>query len=430
MKARGLGRVYQRGRIWWIQYSFRGRRRRESSRSARRTDAVKLLRRRQGEMGQGRLVGPDVERTTYEDLVEMIENDYRIKQRKSGKRLHSSTSRLGEYFGGWRALDITADRVAAYTRWRQEGFSPQPAPATLCNELAALKRMFTLGIRTGKVAQRPYIQMPKARNIRQGFFEESEFRSVINHLPSYLKPLLEFAYHTGWRIGEIILLEWWQVDFNAGTVRLEPGTTKNDEGRTYPFTANPRLADLVRQQRVTTDALERSTGNIIPRVFHRQGKPIKDFRYAWSKACRTAGVPGRLVHDLRRTAVRNLERAAVPRSVAMKLTGHLTEAVYRRYAIASEADLTEGVRKLASLPREIATVASGRVHPFAESGRGRKGTEGAQSGVRERKVRVARKRLTTHKHWCRGRDLNPDGELTPRDFKSPASASFATPASW
>jgi hypothetical protein len=71
-----------------------------------------------------------------------------------------------------------------------------------------------------------------------------------------------------------------------------------------------------------------------------------DFRGAWEQACRKAGVPDQLFHDLRRTAVRNLERASVPRSWAMSLTGHKTEAVYRRYAIVSEADLFEAGRRL------------------------------------------------------------------------------------
>jgi Phage integrase family len=91
------------------------------------------------------------------------------------------------------------------------------------------------------------------------------------------------------------------------------------------------------------------TDKIIGPVFHRNGKAIRDFRGTWEKACEAAGVQGRLVHDFRRTAVRNLERAGVPRSVAMKLTGHKTETVYRGYAIVSPADLKAGVEKLAKL---------------------------------------------------------------------------------
>ena len=77
--------------------------------------------------------------------------------------------------------------------------------------------------------------------------------------------------------------------------------------------------------------------------------PSKDFRKAWTDACQAARVPEMIPHDFRRTAVRNLERAGVSRSAAMKLTGHKTESVYRRYAIVSEGDLTEGVRKLAAI---------------------------------------------------------------------------------
>ena len=151
---------------------------------------------------------------------------------------------------------------------------------------------------------------------------------------------------TGWRIGEAKALNWRQVDFCAGTVRLEPGTTKNDEGRTFPFTGLPALEALLRSQRTHTSVIERERGTLVPSVFHRRGKPIRSLHGAWRTACVRAGVPGRLVHDLRRTAVRNLERAGVSRSVAMKLTGHKTESVYRRYAIVSDADLREASRKL------------------------------------------------------------------------------------
>ena len=93
---------------------------------------------------------------------------------------------------------------------------------------------------------------------------------------------------------------------------------------------------------------ERAQGRIITHVFHRYGRPIKSLRRAWLTACRKVGRPGLLPHDLRRSAVRNLERAGISRSVAMKLTGHKTEAVYRRYAIVAEKDLREAGAKLAA----------------------------------------------------------------------------------
>ena len=120
------------------------------------------------------------------------------------------------------------------------------------------------------------------------------------------------------------------------------------EERLFPFRAILALEDLLRQQWQRAHALAHRTETIVPWVFHRQGAPIGDFRKAWATACVAAGTPGRMPHGFRRTAVRNLERAGVLRSVAMGLPGHKIESVDPRYAIVSESDLTDGVAKLAT----------------------------------------------------------------------------------
>jgi integrase len=151
-------------------------------------------------------------------------------------------------------------------------------------------------------------------------------------------------YLTGWRVtSEILPLQWLQVDWTGRLVRLDPGTTKNREGRSFPFTA--ALEGVLREQLRVHDDLQQA-GRVVPFVFHRRGKEIKDLYGAWRSACRRAGVPGRIPHDFRRTAVRNLERAGVSRSAAMAMVGHKTESIYRRYAIVDAATLREAAAKL------------------------------------------------------------------------------------
>lgn len=343
----GTGRVYKRGNVWWIDYGFRGERHRESSGSTRKKDAVALLQRRHAEMGSGRLVGPDAERITLADLCEALIDDQLASRRRSVDRTRLSVEHLKAFFGAEaRALDIGTDRINAYVRHR---FEDGASPGTVRRELSALKRAFNLAVKAQRLPTRPDIPMPTVDNVRKGFFKAGDLEAVIDELPAYLRPVVRFSALTGWRKGEILSLTWAQVDFDAGEMRLEPGTTKNDEGRTFPFAALPPLAELLQEQRERTRALERERGEIIPWVFHREGNQILSMRTAWNGATRRAGLKGWLFHDLRRTAVRNLERAGVPRSVAMKLTGHTTEEVYRRYAIADSAALMEGVGKLARL---------------------------------------------------------------------------------
>jgi integrase len=225
------------------------------------------------------------------------------------------------------------------------------ANRTINLELALLRRMFRLAYRRRKVLIVPPVEMLQDAAPRAGFFEEAQYRAVARQLPEDLRVALAIAQTYGWRMrSEILPLERRHVDLKAGTLRLEPGTTKNGEGRVVYLT--PELKALVATQLGRVDALQRELGRIVPFVFphlekaHR-GKARRGFRRAWVTACKRAGTPGRIPHDFRRTAVRNMERASVPRSVAMKLTGHKTESVYRRYAIVSDADLREAARRLA-----------------------------------------------------------------------------------
>jgi integrase len=208
-----------------------------------------------------------------------------------------------------------------------------------------------------------------------GFFEEPDFRAVIAELPQDLRPALQFAYFTGWRVqAEVVALTWPQVDFSAGIIRLEPN--KTDQGRTFPFSALPELAALLQRQREQTSQTERKLGQVIPYVFHRNGRPIRTIYKSWRAACTRAAVVkwgeletvvrprllGRTPHDFRRTAARNLIRVGVPQHVVMKLCGWKTDAMFRRYAIVDERDLRDAVELLA------------------------KGTTGGQSGQKVKKV--------------------------------------------
>ena len=209
--------------------------------------------------------------------------------------------------------------------------------------------MFTLAVQASRLPQTPHIPKIEVDNAREGFFAPADLDAIMAELPKPLQPVVRFAALTGWRRGQILPLTWSQVDFNHKVVRLAPGTTKNREGREFPFGTLPPLAALLGSQREQTRAVERERGENIPWVFHRDGERIRSLRTAWDAAAKRAGLDRALFHDLRRTAVVNLEKARVPPLIAMKLTGHKTESVYRRYAIADRRALAEGVEKLAHL---------------------------------------------------------------------------------
>jgi integrase len=318
---------------------------RELTPFTKESDAWKLLKKRHGELALGKPTSPTVARTNFEDMAAMLVNDYKANARRSLHRAENALDHLRSFFGSDRATEITSDRVTAYITFRQ---SEKAANATINTELAGLGRMFALGIRAGKIANKPHIAKLQLNNTRKGFFESEHFFAVLKRLPDEIKPVAVTAYVTGWRVhDEILTRQRHHLDLKAGWLRLEPGETKNNEGRMFPLT--PMLREALERQVQKTEGLQRAKGVIIPWLFHRAGKRIRTFRRSWLTACKAAGVPGKIPHDFRRTACRNLERAGVDRASAMKMIGHKTEAVYRRYAIADEGMLKEAAEKLSLL---------------------------------------------------------------------------------
>jgi integrase len=275
---------------------------------------------------------------TFEDLARDFVRDYEVNGKRSLWKAQKSAARLGEFFGGWKATRITTADIRAYVEKRQ---GAGLANSSINRELAALKRMFRLAVQAGRLHRAPHVPMLQEAAPRAGFFEAEPFRAVLAHLPAAIRPIALFAYETGWRLREVLTLQWRQVDLDQGCARLDPGATKNRDGRLAYL--SPGLLDVLRAEARATKALERAGGIIVPSVFHRQGRPVRGFRGVWRSACRTAGVPGMVFHDLRRTAIRNMVRAGVPERVAMQVSGHKTRSVFERYNIVSEGDLREAV---------------------------------------------------------------------------------------
>ena len=291
-RARGLGAVYLRGGTYWIAYHHNGRRIRESSHSIKESDAVRLLKRRYAEAQSGRPVGPQIERTTLKSLTAMLLDDYRANSRRSLDRAEDAVAHLHGFFGeDRRAIGITADAIVAYQAQRQrESWNNRPvAAATINYEVAMLRRAFRLGARAGKVSVRPEFPMLNVDNARKGFFEPDQHRAVLEYLPHYLRPVAQAAYITGWRTqSELLTRQWRHVDLDAGWLRLDPGESKNGEGRMFPLT--PELRAILQAQRDRVRMIERATGMIVPWVFpHDDGSPILDFPLFMGQGVPTRG---------------------------------------------------------------------------------------------------------------------------------------------
>lgn len=344
MSNRGTGRVYrQRGGNgrespnWWIDFSPpNGPRVRESAHTTKKGEAQRLLRQRLTAYEDGKIVGRP-NQVTLGDLRKGLEDHYALEGNRSLKRAQQAFQHLEAFLGAdTPALKVTKQRVREYVKARLEATPRSPASGTVRYEVAILRTAFSVAVDADLLAVCPAFKMPAAGKARRGFFETADFAALIVELPSHVQPVVRFLRMTGWRKGEALGLTWEQVDWQRNTVVLHAEQTKGKDERVFPFGHAPELLALLKEQWAQRRG---------PFVFHLEGQPIVSLRAAWKHACARAGLTGKLVHDLRRTAARDFRDAGVSEGEIMKLCGWKTRAMFDRYNIISPADLAGAVEK-------------------------------------------------------------------------------------
>jgi len=376
-RPRGTGSLFLCGEWWHCAfYESAGRQVTRSCRTRVKREAEEFLQ-KQLERVRAGTFSTRADRVRVGELFEDLVRDFEVKRLRTTSDLLCRLKRhlapfldcavveaegsRPRFSGGVLAASISNDHGQKYTLQRRaEGASD----GSVILELAVLLRALRLGLRNRKLLRAPEIDMPPEPHARRGFLEPDQYRTLLAALPEWLRPLVAVAYWSGMRRGELCSLTWDHVrlDESRPHIRLEQGETKNGEGRTIPLAGE--ALELVRMQKALRDA----NFSDCPYVFFRPARRCErrpptwrragDFSKTWRSATEAVRVPGLLLHDLRRSAVRNLVRAGVPQSVAMSISGHKTPSVFMRYDITSGDERFEAMERVGRYVEQRAQEAS------------------------------------------------------------------------
>ncbi len=344
-----MGSIYRRKgtTAWWLKYKSDGEWRYESSKSPLREDAEKLLKIREGDVAKGKTL--PLPSLTIGDLLDAAllaqeqKGNKTISRDKDGKLVGTSVyyaDHLRPVFGKRKASDVTvfADAIRQY---RQKCLSQGDKPSTVNRRVSLLKYAFHLAAVEGRIGQMP--PFPPALgedNVRTGFVEPGDFPNFVSHFPDDgLRDYIDWLGTAAMRPGEAAKLE--RSMLQGDELRIPGRITKNGRDRVIPL-VGPLKVIMDRRRALLAADLTKT------RIFWREGKDrVGQFRYPWRAARKAAGLPSTLtVYDLRRSAARNLRRAGLTEEEAMKITGHRTPSMFKRYNIVSNDDLKLGLDKL------------------------------------------------------------------------------------
>lgn len=344
-RVAGTGGIFEKKGSRFLYISYRdvnGKLRQESTRSGSQMVAENLLRDRLSKVEQG-LPAAEMKKLKYEDIRESLVLDYRtrgvkmLEKEEDGSPYVWGFEHLDPFFKNRLVRTITTSLLYRFIEKRQlEGAKN----ATINRNLSLLRRMMSLARREGKLASVPFFPMLKEDNVRTGFVIIEQFVKLREAMPEHLRPLVTFLYFTGCRIGAALAITWAQVEFENGRfqLRIEGNQTKNEEPilLPLPLELNQTLSTVSREGRLF-DA--RNLRKSFQAACVKVGLGVKTGPKVWQ-------YKGLLIHDFRRSGVRNLIRSGVPRRIAMKISGHLTESTFERYNIVDSTDLHEAMAKV------------------------------------------------------------------------------------
>lgn len=338
-RERGEGGLFRMkgSRNWYGQWYQNGKQVRVSLKTDVKERAKRELRRKMGDAERGAAPENETRKLRYGNLRQALLDDYTRRGHKSLQTLADGSetiwglSALDKFFDyscsnqGSPVAAITVDRIREFVRKRQ---GEKTGNAAINRSLALLRRMFNIARTDGKIQFMPVVRLLKEPPPRKGFLARAQFEHLLSKLPAHLRPLVTFLYYCGVRVGEATQIEWSQVDLHAALIRLEVEQTKTSEARVVP------LPDVLVQA--------------LKKVKKKEGLVFSDtnLREEWTTATKAAEMPGLLVHDLRRSAIRNLIGAGVPEKVAMSISGHKTRAVFDRYHIVDVSDVVSAMSRL------------------------------------------------------------------------------------
>ena len=383
---RGDGRLFQRGEAWWIALYVDGKQQRESARTTDRAKAEKYLQRRRNEARAHELnpVMPFITRKQNKRTVAQVMDALRAHFEAEGQLrtpVKCTIDKVTAKFGARRATSLTAAEVNAWIADRREAGDKN---ATINRATQLLKQAYK-AVKLPLPGPETIIRLEE-NNAREGFFTDPEIRRVIARLPDYLADFALFGWSTGMRRGEIASLRW--SDIEDGCIELRGKYAKTGKPRSIPLVGE--IAELIQRRKAARSVERNGTVMLADLIFHQDGERLGNFRRYWQRACVAEGLgkwvcpacrgdkgtvqegqlvfeigaigvcpkcskkwrhddqkySGKLFHDLRRSAVRDMINAGVPQADAMMISGHTTTAMFQRYNIRVKDDARRALERV------------------------------------------------------------------------------------